>query len=161
MNRSEITFVRLTEIPLRVLVAHMNDPKTGEHMPLLTGSWTEEDAKTFVAVKEACWHRDGLGHWAILEAGRYIGWGGFQKEGEDWDFGLVLVPDAVGLGARITRMALEFARADPRIPYVTFLLPPSRRNLGALSRIGAKPAGEVCFNGGVFRKYCLETRGEQ
>ena len=53
-----------------------------------------------VAAKEACWRRDGLGHWAILANGAYAGWGGFQKEGEDWDFGLVLSPGFFGLGQR-------------------------------------------------------------
>ena len=42
----------------------------------------------FVAAKEECWDRDGLGHWAILSNNRYIGWGGFQKEGDEWNFGL-------------------------------------------------------------------------
>lgn len=157
MPQPEIEFIRLTEIPLDTLVAHMNDPRTGEHMPLLTGLWAREEAAAFVAAKEACWSRDGLGHWAILESGRYVGWGGFQKEGEEWDFGLVLVPDAFGLGAKIAREALAIARSDPRIPYITFLLPPSRRNVGALGRMGAEPVGEVEYDGAVFRKYRLDT----
>ena len=158
MSRTDITFARLGEIPLEALVAHMNDPRSGEHMPLLTGTWTTREAAAFVAAKEASWQRDGLGHWAILEDGRYVGWGGFQKEGDEWDFGLVLTPDSFGLGARITRKALAIARADPRIPYVTFLLPPSRKHLGALGRMGAKPVGEIEYDGAVFRKYRLETR---
>jgi RimJ/RimL family protein N-acetyltransferase len=156
MPRSEISFTRLTEVPLDSLVAHMNDPRTGEHMPLLTSHWTIEDAEAFVAAKEACWQRDGLGHWAILEGDRYVGWGGFQKEGKEWDFGLVLVPDAFGLGAKITQKALTFARADARIPFITFLLPPSRKHLGALGRMGAKLVGEIEYDGAVFRKFRLE-----
>ena len=46
---------------------------------------------------------------------------------------------------------------DARIPYVTFLLPPSRRNLGALTRLGARFVGEVTYDGARFRKYRLET----
>ena len=156
MSRPKIAFIRLTEIPLDTLVAHMNDPRTGEHMPLLTGTWAREEAAAFVSAKEACWRRDGLGHWAILGGGRYVGWGGFQKEAEEWDFGLVLVPDAFGLGARITREALAFARSDPRIAYVTFLLPHSRRNVGALGRMGAELVCEVEYGGAVFRKYRLD-----
>jgi hypothetical protein len=157
MPRPEISFVRLSEVPLASLVAHMNDPRTGEHMPLLTATWTIEDAAAFVAAKEACWQRDGLGHWAILERGRYVGWGGFQKEGEEWDFGLVLVPDAFGLGARVTRKALAFARGDSRIQYVTFLLPLSRKSVGALCRLGAKELSEINYEGEIFRKYRLDT----
>ena len=119
--------------------------------------WGDEaDARRFVAAKEACWARDGLGHWAVFADGRYVGWGGFQKEGEEWDFGLVLRPDAFGLGPVITRSALDFARTDPRISAVTFLLPLTRRHLGALARMGAHPMGEVEHAGAAFRKYRVE-----
>ncbi len=135
----------------------MSDPRVAEHMPLLTFAWDDAAVKKFVAQKEECWNRDGLGHWAILSDGRYVGWGGFQKEGDEWDFGLVLRPDAFGLGTRISRKALEYAIADERIPFVTFLLPPSRRNLGALKRIGAKFVGEIECDGARFLKFQLET----
>lgn len=155
----DITFARLTEIPADELVAHMSDPRVGVHMPLLTVTWDRQVAEGFVAAKEACWQRDGLGHWAFVSGGRYIGWGGFQKEGEEWDFGLVLKPEAFGLGARITRQALAFAAMDDRIPFITFLLPPSRRNLGALKRLGATFVGEIDYAGSRFLKYRLETPG--
>jgi len=155
----DITFARLTEVPPDELVAHMSDPRVGEHMPLLTFTWDREAAVEFIASKEACWHRDGLGHWAFLSDGRYVGWGGFQKEGEEWDFGLVLKPAAFGLGGRITRQALAFAAGDARIPFITFLLPPSRRNLGALRRLGATFLGEIDYAGSQFLKYRLETPG--
>jgi hypothetical protein len=66
-------------------------------------------------------------------------------------------PDALGLGRRITSKAIDFAIVDERIPYVTFLLPPSRRNLGALERLGALAVGEIEFDGATFLKYRLET----
>jgi RimJ/RimL family protein N-acetyltransferase len=154
---SGITFTRLTEVDPAEILAHMSDPKVAEHMPLLTFDWDEAAVADFVAMKEDHWRRDGLGHWAILSGGRYVGWGGFQKEGDEWDFGLVLQPDAFGLGARISRQALAFARADDRIPYVTFLLPPSRRNLGALERIGARQVGEIDYDGSRFLKFRLDT----
>jgi RimJ/RimL family protein N-acetyltransferase len=153
----EIKFVRLTGIALEDIVSHMNDPRVAEHMPLLVSKWTLDDAEQFVAAKEEFWQRDTLGHWAILSDEAYVGWGGFQKEGEEWDFGLVLKPDNFGLGMRITRKAIAFARADPRIDFVTFLLPPSRKNLGALARAGATFIKEIEYNGEVFRKYLLET----
>jgi len=153
----DIAFTRLSAIPPDEIVAHMSDPRVAEHMPLLTCLWDRAAATAFVADKEARWRRDGLGHWAILRDGRYVGWGGFQMEGDEWDFGLVLRPDAFGLGTSIARKALEFARCDGRIPYVTFLLPPSRRRLGALARLGAQPVGEVDYGGARFRKFRLET----
>ncbi|MHA3980235.1 GNAT family N-acetyltransferase [Halovulum sp. GXIMD14794] len=157
MPAPQITFARLPEIAPERILAHMTDPRVAEHMPLLTGTWDLDTVVQFVAAKEACWSRDGLGHWAILAAGDYAGWGGFQKEGDEWDFGLVLRPDRFGLGLRITAQALEFARQDPRIPFVTFLLPPSRSRLGAFARMGARIVGEVDHAGARFMKYRLDT----
>ena len=154
---SDVTLTRLTKIGHAEILAHMSDPRVAEHMPLLTFEWDAAAVSKFVAAKEACWSRDGLGHWAILSEGRYVGWGGFQKEGDEWDYGLVLKPGSFGLGARISRKAIAFAVADRRIPFVTFLLPPSRRNLGALRRIGARFVGEVEHDGAAFLKYRIET----
>lgn len=156
-KNSEIKFVRLTDVPLEEIVLHMSDPRIAEHMPLLTAKWTLDDATTFVVAKEETWLRDGLGHWAFLFNDIYVGWGGFQKEGTEWDFGLVLKPQNFGLGLRISRKAIEFAKADARIDFVTFLLPPSRKNLGALSRGGAKFIEKVEYDGEIFKKFRLET----
>jgi len=153
----DIAFVRLPEIAPAAIAEHMSDPRVARHMPLLTSGWDEARAARFVAMKEARWARDRLGHWAFLAHGRYVGWGGFQKEGDEWDFGLVLRPDAFGLGRRITGKAIGFAVGDPRIPFVTFLLPPSRRHLGALDRLGARAIGHVLYDGARFTKYRLET----
>jgi hypothetical protein len=156
--KSEITFVRLPEISPDELITHMSDPRVAEHMPLLTFQWDQEAASRFVAAKEDCWQRDGLGHWAILCNGDYVGWGGFQKEGDEWDYGLVLKPDRFGIGARISKKAIDFAVADERIPFVTFLLPPSRKNLGALKRIGAVFVSEIDYDGAKFLKFRLDTQ---
>lgn len=138
-------------------MAHMSDVRVTAHMPLATFRWDEERVDAFVAAKEAYWLRDGLGHWAILANGAYVGWGGFQREKDEWDFGLVLTPSSFGLGMRIARLSLAFAVADGRIPYVTLLLPPSRRHLGALARFGATFVGEVDHGDVRFLKYRLDT----
>mgnify|MGYP001293304470 CR=1 FL=1 len=152
-----IAFARLTDIPLEEIIAHMSDPRVIEHMPLATGVWDRRACEDFVDAKEACWRRDGLGHWAILCNGAYAGWGGFQKEGDEWDFGLVLKPGRFGLGPRIVKKALAFARADARIPFVTFLLPPSRKHLRGLDRLGARHVGEIAYDGKAFLKFRLDT----
>lgn len=156
--KATISFVRLSDIEPAEIAAHMSDPKVAEHMPLLKGEWDTIVAAEFVAKKEAFWARDGLGHWAFLRDGRYVGWGGFQKEGDEWDFGLVLRPEVFGIGARIARQAIKFAIADDHIPFVTFLLPPSRKKLGALDRLGARQVGEIEYDGEQFLKFRLETR---
>ena len=70
---------------------------------------------------------------------------------------MVLKPDAFGLGQRVTKKAINFAIAFERIASVTFLMPPSRKNLGALKRYGAKAVGEVEHEGAKFLKFRLET----
>ncbi|UWQ28098.1 GNAT family N-acetyltransferase [Leisingera sp. M523] len=152
-----VRFARLTGIAPQEIARHMSDPRMAEHMPLLTGPWDEETARAFVTAKENCWQRDGLGHWAFVQKGQYLGWGGFQKEGEEWDFGLVLRPGCFGLGPAIARQALAFARLDPRIPHVTFLLPPTRHHLRPLVRLGAVQTDEVLHEGQRFLKFRLET----
>lgn len=154
---AKITFAHLQDIPREEIIAHMSDPRVGKHMPLLTFEWNNKTLSDFLSTKEAYWRRDGLGHWAILSDGAYAGWGGFQKEEDEWDFGLVLRPECFGLGARVIKKALMFAKLDERIPFVTFLLPPSRKNLGALARLGASFTGEVDYGGTLFLKYRLET----
>lgn len=156
-SQCTLTFARLSDISPDEIAAHMSDPRVAEHMPLLKSDWGQHTLADFIATKEACWRRDGLGHWAILCDGVYAGWGGFQKEGEEWDFGLVLKPDFFGLGMRITRKAIEFALDDERLLFVTFLLPPSRTHLGGLARLGARFVGEVEYDGAKFLKYRLNT----
>lgn len=155
MTAQNIQFARLSDIPTERLTAHMSDPFVAAHMPLLTGTWTDEMTRDWVAAKEAHWATHGLGHWAFLDHGTYVGWGGFEREGEDWDFGLVLSREAVGLGRAITKLALDTARQDPRIDSVTFLLPPTRRHTGALLRLGAEQEGDVELHGERFQKFRL------
>ncbi|MEM1283828.1 MAG: GNAT family N-acetyltransferase [Pseudomonadota bacterium] len=155
--KHQIAFARLPDVAPTEILAHMSDPRVAEHMPLLKFDWDAKEVEKFVAHKEASWSRDGLGHWAILADGQYVGWGGFLKEGDEWDYVLVLRPDRFGLGRRISKQAIQFAKDDERIPYVTFLLPPSRKNLGALKRMGAKQIGRIDYDGETFLKFRLET----
>ena len=153
-----LIFGRLPDVAPDVIIAHMSDPRVAEHMPLLKAKWDLKTLDDFVAAKEECWRRDGLGHWAIFLDGSYVGWGGFQKELNEWDFGLVLKSEFFGLGLRITKKAIEFAMADERIPFVTFLLPQSRTRLRALERIGAHFVGVADYDGVPFLKYRLTTK---
>ncbi|WP_306017294.1 GNAT family N-acetyltransferase [Oceanicaulis sp. MMSF_3324] len=152
---SSLRFDDLGAVPPEQLVTHMNDPRVAAHLPLLTHPWTIQDAQAFQAAKRQRWIKDGLGHWAIYSGERYVGWGGFEKDGETWDFGLVLTPEAFGLGRSVFLKALEFARHDERIEVISFLLAPSRRSLSALTRYGAVYAGEDDHAGQRFLRYEL------
>ena len=157
INKSEptITFARLTDISPDEIIAHMSDARVAEHMPLLTFKWDQNAVSEFVATKEECWRRDGLGHEAILCNDTYAGWGGFQKEGDEWDYGLVLKPEFFGLGVHILKKAIELAVADEKIPFVTFLLPNSRKKFVGLERLGARFVEETEYDGVLFLKYRL------
>ena len=79
----DITFARLADVEPTVIAAHMSDRRVAAHMPLLTSEWDATVAEKFIATKEEYWQRDGLGHWAFLLNGDYVGWGGFQKESDE------------------------------------------------------------------------------
>ncbi|QHQ35788.1 GNAT family N-acetyltransferase [Algicella marina] len=156
-EEGRLSFGRLGQVSQADILVHMSDPRMAEHMPLMTFQWDAARVAAFVEAKEACWDADGLGHWAFFADEEYVGWGGFQKEGDEWDFGLVLRPEWFGLGPRIACKALDLARADARIPFVTFLLPPSRSRIRGLERLGARPIGQVNYKGVPFLKFRLET----
>lgn len=152
---SQIEFARLSLVKPADITAHMSDPRMAEHMPLLGPDWSDEMTAAFIAKKEQHWEDEGLGHWAFLYEGAYVGWGGFEKIGDEWDFGLVLKPDAFGLGVKIARKVVAFAQQDERIESIIFLLPPTRKKLGALKRLGAVYEESVEYGGAEFRKYRL------
>lgn len=157
MTSSDIQFTRLSQIQTGDITAHMSDPRMAEHMPLLGPEWSDEMTVAFVAKKEKHWEDEGLGHWAFLYEDTYVGWGGLEKIGDEWDFGLVLKPEAFGLGVKIARKIIEFAHEDARIKSIIFLLPPTRKNLGALKRLGAVFEENIIYDAAEFRKYRLMT----
>ena len=152
----DFEFGDLQAVPRALLVAQMADARVAEHLPLLDGAF---DVEAFLQSKAQRWAEDGLGHWAIWQGDVFLGWGGFEKEGDVWDFGLVLTPEAFGQGLAITRRALEFARGDARIETVQFLLAPTRRSVKALARMGAEEVGEVRYGGQTFRRFLLDMQG--
>lgn len=156
VRADRIAFCRLSSVSVDTILAHMSEPRVSTHLPLATFAWDREAVVRLVANKESAWDRDGLGHWAIFYDGDYVGWGGFQKEEEEWDFGLVLHPKAYGLGVAITVKALDFARADERIQFVTFLLALSRSSFKGLRRMGARRLADVNYRGVRFRKFRIE-----
>lgn len=148
-------FVRLPEVEPAAILGHLRDPRIARHLPLLPADPDMALVEKVIAAKEACWERDGLGHWAILHDGDYAGWGGFQRDGDDWDFGLVLRPAYFRRGKAIAIQVFEWARRHTNIEEVTFLLPLSRSER-ALQRLGARQMGISEHVGIPFRKWCLD-----
>ena len=92
-------FVPLATIAPPDLVLLLNDPDVRRHMPLAGDDWDETRAADWAKAKDAQWVENGYGPWAIRIDGEFAGWGGFQKEGEEADLGLVLLPGHWGDGA--------------------------------------------------------------
>src|SRR3569623_407575 len=96
-----LTLHRFVEISTADWLRLLTDPEVHRHMPLGGDEWTEAKAAVWAAGKDAQWAENGYGPWALRLDGTFAGWGGFQKEGEDADFGLVLLPEFWGGGMEI------------------------------------------------------------
>ncbi|MFU7529455.1 hypothetical protein [Qipengyuania sp. ASV99] len=153
----QVTFIALESVPRTDLMAHMRDPRIARHLPLLRAQWDDAVLTRFLSDKAAAWARDGLGHWAIMIDGAYAGWGGFQKEGPDWDYGLVLRAEFFSLGMVITRAACAWLVHNTSIRDASVLLPLSR-SPRALARIGARRAGEADYDGIRFARWALPVQ---
>ena len=81
------------------MIELINEPRNTRHMPL-SNVFTEETAAEWVAAKDAQWEQHGYGPWAVLIDGEFAGWGGFQREENGADFGLVLRAEALGRRGR-------------------------------------------------------------
>jgi hypothetical protein len=150
-----LTLHRFTEIVPADWLTLLNDKDVHRHMPLAgDDSWTEPMAAEWAAGKDAQWVANGYGPWALRLGGVFAGWGGFQKEGDEADFGLVLLPAFWGRGVRIFHDLMVRGRELPLDP-VSILLPPSRVRLKGLARLGFEPAGEVYYDGHRFLKFRL------
>jgi RimJ/RimL family protein N-acetyltransferase len=132
----------------------LTDPEVRRHMPLAGDNWDEAGAADWARGKDAQWEANGYGPWAIRVDGAFAGWGGFQREGDEADLGLVLLPAYWGHGADIFREMVRRGR-ELSIANVTIMLPPSRVRLKGLVRLGFEPAGEVEHAGERFLKFRL------
>ena len=150
-----LTFHRLSEIPASDWLILLKDPEVARHMPLSGDDWDEAKAAEWAKGKDGQWTENAYGPWAIRVDGAFAGWGGFQKEGDEADLGLVLLPAYWGHGAALFKEMLRRGRDLPLGP-VTILLPPSRTRLKGLARLGFVPAGELEYAGHRFLKFRLE-----
>jgi RimJ/RimL family protein N-acetyltransferase len=154
MHQPVISFVALSAIASVELVRMLNDPDVRRHMPLAGDDWDETRAADWARAKDAQWLENGYGPWAIRIGGTFAGWGGFQKEGDEADLGLVLLPGHWGDGAAIFRELVR--RGDEMgLTNVSILLPPSRVRMKGLARLGFVPAGEIEYAGHKFIKFKL------
>lgn len=152
MKFNKFRFGRLSEVDPVLILAQLQDPRVSRHLPLLPSNPDIFLVEQLIAKKESCWEQYGLGHWAIFSGGEYAGWGGFQKENNEWDFGLVLRAEFFASGKTIMLQALDWAHRATLIDRVTFLLPLSRSQR-ALTALGANKVAVVDYNGIPFQKW--------
>lgn len=130
----------------------LKHPDVVRHMPLADAGWSDSTVADWVRGKDAQCLDNGYGPSAIRIDGRFAGWGGFQREGAEADFALVLFPEHWGQGGRIFRHFMDH-RAEFGIEAVSILLPPSRLRTRGLARWGFQPVGEVMHGNQRFLKF--------
>jgi RimJ/RimL family protein N-acetyltransferase len=148
-----ISLHRFSEISAADWVRLLNDHEVHRHMPLGGDAWTEPRAAEWAAGKDAQWTSNGYGPWAIRMEGVFAGWGGFQKEETDADFGLVLLPEFWGRGMEISREIIGRGWSELGLESISILLPPSRTRMKGLGRMGFQPDGELEYAGHRFLKF--------
>jgi len=154
VSEVRIEFVRLTEVPVELVVDLLNEPRNARHMPL-SSNVTAESAAEWVQAKDEQWSINGYGPWAVLVNGGFAGWGGFQQEENGADFALVLAPEHWGLGADITHAALDRGFSELGLDSILIALPYTRSPERAVRRFGFVPDGEVTYGDATFRQYRL------
>ncbi len=155
MTQTDIEFVELEEIDEAQLVTLMNDARVRRHLPLLAGEFSRDDCRAFVAAKRRLWTEHGQGPWAILVHGEFAGWGGVQPEHGEADLALVLDPRFWGWGGPICRAIVARAFDQMELGAITALLPPSRVNRRAITRLGFVEAGRSMIEGRPFIRFLL------
>ena len=153
-----LSFHAFADISPETWLTLLNHPAIRRHMPLAGDRWTAEHAREWAKGKDAQWQTNGYGPWAIKLDGQFAGWGGFQKEGDDADFGLVLLPNFWGHGFAIHQVIVQRGFVELGLGSITILLPPTRTKIRGLARIGYEPDGEVAHEGNRFLKFRLRRR---
>lgn len=149
---------RLPDVPIGTIRALLNDLAIARHLPLEGAVFDHEATRKWVEEKDAQWERVGYGPWAIHLDGQFAGWGGFQKEGDDADFALVLKAEFWGSGLAVYRTAMHKGFLDFGFDSVVVTLPPSRRTFRLLARLGYQPDGEAEHAGKRFLRFRLSRR---
>ncbi len=154
---AEIEFVHLSEINEKDIIELMNNEIVGKQLPLLVDGFSMDQCLEFLTAKKKMWDEHGYGPWAFIINGEFAGWGGLQPEQGEADFALVLHPDFWGWGKRIYNKTKDIAFNQMKLSSITILFPPSRTNLGAISRFGFIEEIEVNIEGEAFKRFRLKN----
>ena len=152
-----LEFIPMSQIPIPDWLELLNHPLVKRHMPLATEDFTASSCQSWIEGKERLWQSHGYGPRAILHRGEFVGWGGFQPDGDDADLGLVLHPKHWGLGIPIFKDFLRQGFETHRFRSIVIALPESRTRTRALSRIGFQKDGDFHAGDVLFHRWRLEN----
>ena len=156
-DRRRIVFKRLGEVAPEAIIELMNNPIVRRHLPLARGHFGPAECEKFVAAKERMWDKNGYGPWGFFVDDEFAGWGGLQPEGGEADVGLVLHPNHWGTGPDLYERIIRYAFDELRLGSVTALLPPSRKHVAGIQRLGFRRDGEIVLEGERFIRYRLSA----
>lgn len=150
-----VEFKRLTDIEPSEIIALMNNPLVRRQMPLIPQTFGNKECDGFVASKEKLWAEHGYGPWAFVRNKQFLGWGGLQPENGEADLALVLHPDHWGMGKTLFKAIMDRAFGPMGLVSVTVLLPPTRKRIRGLFRLGFEEDGVVVVGEERFIRYRL------
>lgn len=151
----KLEFKRLTEVALADIISLNNNADVLRQMPLGSANFDDVTAKEWVKQKDAQWEQYGYGPWAFVIDQQFAGWGGLQYEEGDADLALVLHPSFWGSGRAIYQEIVKRAFTTMGFDSITLLLPPSRKRIKGIFRLGFQADGEVDFDGVHFLRFRL------
>jgi ribosomal-protein-alanine N-acetyltransferase len=151
----KLEFKRLTEVGLAEIISLNNNAEVLRQMPLSSANFDDVSAKEWVKQKDAQWEQYGYGPWAFLIDQQFAGWGGLQYEEGDADLALVLHPGFWGSGRAIYQEIVKRAFTTMGFDSITLLLPPSRKRIKGIFRLGFQVDGEVDLDGVRFLRFRL------
>lgn len=151
----EIKFVHLFEVKEEQIIDLMNKEMVRKQMPLLVEGFSAADCRVFLKAKKQLWDEHGFGPWAFLINGEFAGWGGLQPEHGEADFALVLHPKFWGWGPKIFNKVKDQAFNQMNLGSITVLLPPSRPNSNAITRLGFTDDGQLIVDDKLFMRFRL------
>jgi ribosomal-protein-alanine N-acetyltransferase len=157
-HEPDISFRRLTEVPVHEVRALLNEPRNHRHMPL-AGDFSEDGAARWVRDKDAQWDAHGYGPEAVYVDGAFAGWGGFQREDAGADLAVVLAPRYWGHGTVVTRRFLAHGFGELGLEEVVVALPLTRSPARVLERFGFRADGTVTYGSVEFRLFRLSRQG--
>ncbi|HAT3977608.1 TPA: GNAT family N-acetyltransferase [Legionella pneumophila] len=147
----------LQSVDKNLIIQLLNDPLVKRHMPLSVDNFDEKHYTNFIQAKESIWENFGFGPWAYFIDDKFVGWGGIQPDGDDFELALVLSPKYWGYGRHLYNNLIEEAFSQLHLNSITILFPPSRTRIKWIFKIGFIEEGRVVINGKIFTRFRLNN----